>query len=117
MNTLKSENERYGFYGAMSPDGRADAAWAAAMTAIAEETGAEPDYVRAFLDSRWGRHFADTVHDYLGRLELEQAVAAAIAHWNGWKLSVRDRRELGLPMPMRYLEGMVYAAALDAYVI
>ncbi len=117
MNTLKSENESYGFYGTMSLDGCAKAAWAAAMTAIAEDTGAEPDYVRAFLDSRWGRHFADTVHDYLGRLELEQTVAAAITHWNSWKLSARDRRELGIPMPMRYLDGMVYTAAIYACVI
>lgn len=59
MELLKSENSGNGFYGEMHQAGCADAAWAEAMTAIAEETGAEPVDVRAFLDSVWGRHFAD----------------------------------------------------------
>lgn len=114
MKLLKSENSGYGFYNEMDQADCADAAWGASMTAIAEETGAEPDYVRAFLDSVWGRHFADTVRDFLGQYDLTQAVAAAITHWNSWKLSVRTRRELDIPMTMPYLSGMVYAAAINA---
>lgn len=117
MELLKSENSGYGFYNEMDQAGCADAAWAAAMTAIAGETGAEPVDVRAFLDSVWGRHFADTVRDFLGQHNLTQAVAAAIARWNGWKLSARTRRELDIPMPMPYLTGMVYVAAIYADVI
>ena len=92
MNTLKSENERYGFYGTMSLDGCADAAWEIAMTLIAEDTGADPEEARAFLDSRWGRHFADSVHCFLHRYPLKEAIEAAIEEWNSWKLSRRTRR-------------------------
>ncbi len=109
-----SENEGYGFYGTMSLDGCADAAWAAAMSAIVAETGAEPEYVRAFLDGIWGRHFADDVLCFLRHMSLDQAVTAAIARWQGWTLGRRTRRELGIPTPMRYLDGMVYAAAAYA---
>ncbi|HIV65341.1 MAG TPA: hypothetical protein H9991_03685 [Candidatus Mailhella excrementigallinarum] len=114
MNTLKSENERYGFYGTMSLDGCADAAWEIAMTLIAEDTGADPEEARAFLDSRWGRHFADSVHCFLHRYPLKEAIEAAIEEWNSRKLSRRTRRELGIPVPMRYLAGMVYTAAIYA---
>lgn len=117
MEMLQSENEGYGFYGTMSLDGCADNAWRVAMTAITAETGAEPEYVRAFLDSSWGRHFADEVHCALQHVALDQAVAAAIARWQGWKLGRSSRRELGIPTPMRYLDGMVYAAAAYAEAI
>ena len=85
------------------------------MTAIAEETGADPVDVRAFLDSAWGRHFADTVRDFLGQYDLTQAVAAAITHWNSWKLSARTRRELDIPMP--YLSGMIYAVGCNIEIL
>lgn len=117
MKMITSENEGYGFYGTMSLDGCADAAWAAAMSAVAAETGAEPEHARAFLDSTWGRHFADDVHGFLPHMSLEQAVAAAMARWQGWHLGRRTRRELGIPTPMRYLDGMVYAAAAYAEAI
>lgn len=117
MEMLKSENEGYGFYGTMSLDGCADNAWAAAMSAVAAETGAEPDQVRAFLDSSWGRHFADDVHCFLQHMPLTQAVTAAMARWQGWTLGHRTRRELGIPTPMRYLDGMVYVAAAYAEAI
>ena len=112
MCTLKTENEAYGYFGTMAMDNCADAAWEIAMTAIAEDTGANAGAVRGFLDSRWGRHFADSVHCFLGQRPLEKAVEAAVEQWNGWTLSLHDRRELGIPTPMRYLQGMVYAAAI-----
>ncbi len=111
MCTLKTENEGYGFYGTMSLDGCAEAAWGIAMREIGKDTGASSEAVRAFLDSSWGRHFADDVHCFLSRVPLEQAIEAAIDRWNGWELSLRTRREHGIPTPMRYLSGMVYAAA------
>ncbi|HJA79930.1 MAG TPA: hypothetical protein H9784_10275 [Candidatus Desulfovibrio intestinavium] len=117
MNTLSPKNENYGFYGTMSRNGCADTAWEIAMTLIAEDTGAEPEEVRAFLDSNWGRHFADTVYDCLDRYPLQRAIETAIEIWNGWKLSRRVRRELDIPTPMRYLAGMVYTAAIYADVI
>lgn len=117
MKMVKSENEGYGFYSTMALDGCADTAWDTAMLALTTETGAEPDHVRAFLDSTWGRHFADDVHCALRHASLDQAVAAAIVRWQGWTLSRRTRRELGIPTPMRYLDGMVYAAAAYAEAI
>lgn len=110
---MKTRNESYGFYGTMRLAGCADEAWEIAMATIAAETGAEPDEVRDFLDSLWGRHFADTVRDFLQQ-GLGQAIAAAIKRWNSWKLSSRTRRELDIPTPMPYLTGMVYAAAIAA---
>lgn len=114
MYRLKTENEAYGFYGTMRLDDCADAAWDIAMRAVGKDTGASPEAVRAFLDSRWGRHFADDVHCFLGRVPLERAIEDAIVRWNGWKLGPRTRKELGIPTLMRYLSGMVYAAAVYA---
>lgn len=110
----KTRNEAYGFYGTMRLDGCADEAWGIAITAIASDTGAEPDEVRDFLDSRWGRHFADTVHCYLDKHSLKEAIAQAIRHWNSWTLSLRTRRKLDIPLPMPYLTGMVYVATFEA---
>lgn len=112
MNILKTENESYGFWGTMNLDGCAEQAWNIALPAIMNETGAEADEVRDFLDSRWGRHFADDVHCFLAKMPLKAAIDAAIARWNGWTLSPRTRKELDIPTPMPYLSGMVYAAAI-----
>ena len=49
----------FGFWGTMQE--HAPAAWAIALPTIASATGCEPEQVRAFLDSRHGRHFADDV--------------------------------------------------------
>lgn len=115
MEMLKSENEGYGFYGTMSLDGCADNAWAAAMSAVAAETGAEPDQVRAFLDSSWGRHFADTVYDRLcsGR-NLTTAVDEAVEHWQTWPVSRATRRDYDIPPGTPYLTGFVVIAAGEA---
>lgn len=115
---IETRNEMYGFWGAMNLEGKAAAAWPLAMRAIAKSTGMEPDVVRAFLHSAWGRHFADTVYDRLcsGR-NLTTAVDEAVERWQGWTLGRRTRRELGIPTPMRYLDGMVYAAAAYAEAI
>lgn len=67
QTTLDTRNPDWGFFGTVSrdePNGRcADAAWDAAFAAIAKETGCGGQGVRDFLDSRHGRHFADTVLD------------------------------------------------------
>ena len=46
MCTLKTENEGYGFYGTMSLDGCAEAAWGIAMREIGKDTGASSEAVR-----------------------------------------------------------------------
>lgn len=45
MCTLKTENEGYGFYGTMSLDGCAEAAWSIAMREIGKDTGASSEAV------------------------------------------------------------------------
>lgn len=110
----QTRNEAYGFYGTMHLDGCADEAWEIALPALAAETGAEQDEVRDFLDSCWGRHFADTVHCNLGKYSLKDAIAEVIKKWNSWELTPRMRRELDIPMPMPYLTGMVYVASFEA---
>lgn len=101
-----TRNESWGFYGTMQD--KAPAAWAIALPAIAEITGCAPDAVRAFLDSRHGRHFADEVqnHLYLGR-DLEQSLQAAIATWMGWTIKRLTAKEYGIPRGLPYLTGFV----------
>ncbi|MFM2007257.1 MAG: hypothetical protein RLZZ09_2912, partial [Pseudomonadota bacterium] len=60
-----STNEAWGFAGCLHE--HAETAWPLAMTAIAKATGEPLDSVRAFLDSRHGRHFGDDVHNGLYR--------------------------------------------------
>ncbi|WP_370630188.1 hypothetical protein [Xenophilus sp. Marseille-Q4582] len=55
-----------------------------AMTAIADATGEDFDIVRAFLNSRHGRHLVDEVHNGLyGGVPLKDAIDAATQRWNG----------------------------------
>lgn len=103
---LRSQNEWFGFFGAMGK--AADDAWSLALPLIVTATGCEEEDVRSFLDSRHGRHFADTVHGYLGRgRDLEQAVAEAVAEWQGYRVGNATRRAYGIPEGADYLTGMI----------
>ena len=113
MEMLNTENALYGFYGTMANDACADAAWNEAMRQVGEATGAGPEAVRAFLDSCWGRHFADEVHCKLGR-GLAGAITAAVLRWQEWRISRATHRELGIPAGLPYLTGFVHHAAIDA---
>jgi hypothetical protein len=109
MNTIHMPatcNEGWGFWGSMG--GYAAIAWPLAMTAIADATGEDFDSIRAFLDSRHGRHFADDVHNalYEGRA-LPDAIAAATKQWMGWKIGKRNSRDYGIPSHLPYLTGFV----------
>ena len=101
-----SDNEAWGFYGAL--DEHAPTAWPLAMTAIAKATGEPLESVRGFLDSRHGRHFADDVHNQLhaGRA-LADAIHAATQQWMGWTIGRRTSRDTGIPMGLPYLTGFV----------
>ena len=57
---LPTENQDWGFWGTMRE--HAQQAWPIAFTAIHNATSTDPASVRAFLDSRYGRHFADGVN-------------------------------------------------------
>lgn len=110
MNTTHeipaTRNEAWGFWGTM--DTHASKAWPIAMTAIAEATGQPSEAVRAFLDSRHGRHFADDVHNalYDGHA-LPDAIVAATQKWMGWKIGQRNSRDYGIPSHLPYLTGFV----------
>jgi hypothetical protein len=116
---LPTRNEDWGFFGTitMLEDSRADAgeAWPLAFRAIADATKAEPEAVRAFLDSRHGRHFADEVANGLARnLGLAEAIDAATARWMGWRISRRTSRETGIPAGLPYLTGFVLDEGIHA---
>src|SRR5918993_2246044 len=62
---LPTANQAWGFFGSIRHHADSDQAWALAFPAIAAATGASGEGVRAFLDRRQGRHFADEVADEL----------------------------------------------------
>lgn len=101
-----TQNEAWGFWGTMSED--AAAAWPTAMTAIAEATGQPLDAVRAFLDSRHGRHFADDVLNQMhAGLARADAIQAATQQWMGWKIGRQTSKQYGIPRGLPYLTGFV----------
>lgn len=110
--TLATQNESYGFWNSMNE--HASAAWPIASTVIATATGCEPEQVRAFLDSRHGRHFADDVQNalFVGA-NLKDAIDQATAKWMGWTIGRITSKEYGIPRGMAYLTGFVVQAAID----
>jgi hypothetical protein len=110
---LSTENEAWGFWGTMGE--RAAAAWPIAFAAIHDATGTDPDSVRAFLDSRHGRHFADEVSNHLhAGATLPDAIARATATWMGWRIGRRTSRETGIPAGLPYLTGFVISEGIAA---
>jgi hypothetical protein len=85
------------------------------MTRIAEATGADLEAVRAFLDSRHGRHFADDVRNELhaGR-PLADAIDAATQRWMGWTIGRHASKQYGIPRGLPYLTGFVVHAGIMA---
>ena len=67
-----------------------------------------PETVRAFLDSRHGRHFADEVQNGLFRGHtLADAINAATLQWMGWKIGRQTSKDYGIPRGLPYLTGFV----------
>jgi hypothetical protein len=101
-----SRNEAWGFIFTMHDN--AEAAWPIAMTAISDATGHPLESVRAFLDSRYGRHFADDV--FSGTFHgatLHDAIREATARWMGWTISRQTSQQYGIPKGLPYLTGFV----------
>ena len=93
---------------------QAPAAWAIALPAIAAATRCEPEEVRAFLDSRHGRHFADDVQNALfASASLKDAIDKATSRWMAWTIDRSTSRETGIPLGLPYLTGFVVQAAID----
>ena len=101
-----TQNEAWGFWGTMND--QAAAAWPIAMTAISDATDQPLESVRAFLDSRHGRHFADDVLNGLhAGLNLHDAIHAATQRWMGWTIGRLTSKQHGIPKGLPYLTGFV----------
>lgn len=106
-----TQNDAWGFWGTMGE--HAATAWPTAMTAIADATGEDFDNIRAFLDSRHGRHFADDVQNglYVGK-PRKDAIEAATQKWMGWTIGRQTSKDYGIPRGMPYLTGFVIHCAI-----
>lgn len=105
---IPSANTGWGFYGTISHHDDADTAWGLAMTAVADAASSDLPAARLFLDSRHGRHFADSVVDQLAAgASLQVAINAVVDVWMGWSISRQTERDLGIPSGLPYLVGMV----------
>ena len=101
-----TRNEDWGFWGTMNEN--AQAAWPIAMSAISDATCQPLESVRALLDSRHGRHFADDVlNQMLTGNDIEQAIRAAVNRWMGWTIGRQTARDYGIPRGLPYLTGFV----------
>lgn len=110
-----SKNQSWGFIGTLAHHADAEAAWPLAMTAIVDATGCSLDEVRAFLDSRHGRHFADdVVNALLEPRPLADAIAVATAKWMAWRIRRATAINTGIPKGLPYLTGFVMHAAIEA---
>ena len=104
--TLATQNEDWGFWGTMQE--HAEAVWTLALPAIALATQCEPEQVRAFLDSRHGRHFADDVNNALFfGANLQDAIKQTTQRWMGWTIGRQTSKEYGIPKGLPYLTGFV----------
>ena len=107
-NTLipATQNEDWGFFGTLNEN--AQVAWPIAMTAISDATGQPFESVRLFLDSRYGRHFADDVlNEMLRGQTIQQAIDAATTRWMGWTIGLPTSKQYGIPRGLPYLTGFV----------
>jgi hypothetical protein len=105
---MQTNNEAWGFYGTIRHHADPAQAWPLAMRAIGEAAGCTDEAVRDFLDSRYGRHFADDVaNGVFDGLEMEAAIDAAIGRWMGWTTDGCMESELGIPRGLPYLTGLV----------
>lgn len=101
-----TQNEGWGFWGTMNE--QASAAWPVAMAAVSDATGQPLESVRTFLDSRYGRHFADDVlNQQDAGAGLADAINAATQRWMAWKIGRLTNRDYGIPRGLPYLTGFV----------
>ena len=116
-STLPTANEAWGFFGTTGGFTDAQAAWAIVFPAVAKATGGSAEGVRAFRDSRHGRHFADDVHNGIhAGLPIAAAIDTAVTRWMGWTINQATSRDHGIPVGLPYLTGFVslYEILADA---
>jgi len=117
MHRYMTENPTWGFHGTMKSAG-ADAAEAFDLAAQEIATIAKVDGFDAasWLDTRDGRHLADTVISRMITLDLPRAIHAAIGEWMSWNISEQSAESAGLPEPaigLPYLVGLVVNHAIE----
>ena len=101
-----TQNDAWGFFGTMND--KAESAWPIAMTGISDATNQPIESVRLFLDSRYGRHFADDVlNEMLRGQKIQQAIDAAVTRWMGWTIGRQTSKDYGIPKGLPYLTGFV----------
>ena len=115
MTALPTQNEAWGFYGTIAHhSNRPDLAFGCASDAIAKATGCSDAAVRAFMDSQYGRHFADAVSNLLPGHNMPDAIDHTISHWMSLTINRMTQRKLGIPAGLPYLTGFVQHAAIEA---
>ncbi len=117
---LESQNKENGFYRTMilglnenqnAPEMDIKAIWALTMDKLSQVVSTTSEAIRAFLDSRHGRHFADEVLNQLSGQNSEDlplAIDKAIALHMKWKISANHARETGIPKGLPYLVGLIW---------
>lgn len=106
INIPATQNEAWGFWGTMNE--QAQTAWPIAVAAISDATSQPFESVRAFLDSRHGRHFGDDILNGLhAGWTLQEAIHAATERWMGWTIGRLTSKQHGIPKGMPYLTGFV----------
>lgn len=116
---LPTANARHGFFGTFAREGMdATTAWNTATAMIADVVGSDPDTlvgIRDFLDSRWGRHFADMVLDRLQQsVPIRTAIKDAIKTHQGWTIGEKTEADEGIPAGLPWLTGWVIHFAIAA---
>ena len=105
---IVSRNEGSGFFGAVRAHAGPEEASALALRSIANATGCSDEAVRVFLDSRYGRHFADYVlSDLLSDQELAGGIDRAVERWMDRRIDGQIEEEVGIPQGLPYLTGFV----------
>jgi len=78
----------------------------------ADATDEDFDTVRAFLDSRYGRHFADEVQN--GLYDGKEMKDDATQKWMSWTIGRQASKDYGIPRGLPYLTGFVIQSRIDA---
>lgn len=108
-----TNNPGWGFYGTMGD--HAEQAWPIAIEAITRTTGQPEEDVGTFLDSKYGRHFADEVHNQLTRgCSLAHAIENVASAWQSQRTGSRSSAYTGIPKGTPTLTGFVIAATIAA---
>lgn len=101
---LASENKNYGFYGTMyNMEYDVDDVWKIAFKKIKKATEQSDKAVRAYLDSGYGRHFADMVIDcdrvtHKGkRLSISQSIDMVIDEQMRYNATRADAHTVRMP--------------------